>query len=356
MQDEQVATVLSENLPRMVGDGVHYPIIQELAERIDRWDQWFDAWEQVALSYEQRAVRAEASGLSVSAGEDFWQAAICWQYAQFLWFHEPERRLHGQQRKVEAYRRAALLLSPPAQRQEYTVNGVRLVGYLRLPVGVATPPCVVLLGGLESTKEESYHFENLLLRRGMATFAFDGPGQGECFPAHPFVPDWERYSSGVLDELERQSVVDPQRFAILGRSLGGYLAVRSASQDERFGACVAFGALFDLRFFRDMAPVTQQGFRHITGIEDPAAAEEAITSWIDLSDVIDRLTSPLYVLHGAKDPLIPVEQAHLLESSARHAPVSMHIEPDGDHCAHNLFHRVRPEMADWLALHFRTHR
>jgi 2,6-dihydroxypseudooxynicotine hydrolase len=31
------------------------------------------------------------------------------------------------------------------------------------------------------------------------------------------------------------------------------------------------------------------------------------------------------------------------------APKEVVIEPDGDHCCHNMGNIVRPRMADWLA-------
>lgn len=351
MSAEQVWQVLDHNRLRMLGDGVFYPDLLELEAVIGGWDDWFDRWAALAGHYDAEGEAAAASGLTVTAGEKLFQSSICWQYAQFLWFHEPDRRVFGQREKVRTYRRAAPWLQPPAERVEIAFEGTNIPGYLRLPDGAVGPvPCALLIGGLESTKEESYHFENLLLRRGVATFAFDGPGQGEYFPQRPFTPDWERWTSAVVDHVQGRAEIDADRIGVLGRSLGGYLAVRSACRDRRLTCCVAFGALFDLSFFDRMAAVTQHGFRYITGIADPDEAREAIIDRVDLSDVVGELGVPLYVLHGVKDPLIPLEQAYRLERAVAHGDVTMHLEPQGDHCAHNLFHRVRPAMADWLAV------
>lgn len=354
MSAAQAAQVFDHNRARMIGDGVFYPDIVMLEHRIRDWSEWFDAWARMAQEYEAEAAEAEKLDLLISAGEKLFQASICWHYAQFLWFHDHEQRRHGQQQKARTYHQAAPHLVPPAERVDVPFEGTRIPGYLRLPPEAKRPvSCVILLGGLESTKEESYQFENLLLQRGMGTFAFDGPGQGEYFFEQPFVPDWERWTSAVVDHLEGRSEIDRNRLGVLGRSLGGYLAVRSASREPRLRCCVAFGALFDLSFFDEMVEVTGRGFGHITGIPDEGQATKAIIDYVDLSDVITDLCVPLYVLHGAKDPLIPVEQAYRLEQAATNADVTMHVEADGDHCAHNLFHRVRPAMADWLTLQLR---
>ena len=49
--------------------------------------------------------------------------------------------------------------------------------YLRVPPVSAKPPVVVIISGLESTKEEARTMEDGFLRRGMATFTFDGPAR-----------------------------------------------------------------------------------------------------------------------------------------------------------------------------------
>ena len=54
-----------------------------------------------------------------------------------------------------------------------------MVGNLRRPPGLDRPPLVLLIAGLDSTKEEFFAVENIFLARGLATFSLDGPGQGE---------------------------------------------------------------------------------------------------------------------------------------------------------------------------------
>jgi hypothetical protein len=48
--------------------------------------------------------------------------------------------------------------------------------------------------------------------------------------------------------------------------------------------------------------------------------------------------------------LIPPTQVERLRHAlAHHHDVEFDIPADGDHCCHNLYHVVRPRMADWLA-------
>jgi 2,6-dihydroxypseudooxynicotine hydrolase len=55
------------------------------------------------------------------------------------------------------------------------------------------------------------------------------------------------------------------------------------------------------------------------------------------------------VLHGAHDDIFSVRHVDRLREAATNAELDVVVEPDGDHCCHELAHLVRPRMADWLA-------
>jgi 2,6-dihydroxypseudooxynicotine hydrolase len=339
------------NPGRMLADGIPYPDFEEATERIETLEEWFDFWASKGAMYELMGDDALAAGNRVSAGEWLWHGALSYHYAQFMWFHDPARREEGQRRKVELYNRAAPHLVPAAERVEIDFEGATLPGFLRVPSGGAPAkgwPCVVLIGGLESTKEESLLFERMCLRRGLATFAFDGPGQGEMFFQVKLQPDFERYTSRVLDDLEGRSQIDGSRLAVLGRSLGGFYALRSAAGDERLRACVAWGFFHDMSDFDAMPSHTQRGFVYVTG-RDGDEGKQYLRESLRLDDVAERLHVPTLLLNGAHDPIFPPRQMELVTEALAGAPVEVVIEPDGDHCCHNMGQIVRPRMADWIA-------
>lgn len=337
------------NPGRMLGDGIPYPDFAA-ARALDDLEGWYPFWARTAARYERLGEEALAAGIGVSGGEWLWQASLSWHYAQFMWFHEPALRERGQHEKVRLYKRAAPHLVQPAERLEIAFDGVTIPGYLRLAPGDGPQPCAVLLGGLESTKEESYLFEAMCHRRGLATFAFDGPGQGELFFERKLQPDFERYTSAALDELARRPELDPERFGVLGRSLGGFYAMRSAARDGRLRACVAWGAFMDMSDFDGMPPHTQDGFAYVSGFASREDGRAYVQQALDLSDAIGDLDCPTYVLQGVHDPIFPPSQTELVRTGARgKRNVEIVVEPDGDHCCHNMANIVRPRMADWLA-------
>jgi 2,6-dihydroxypseudooxynicotine hydrolase len=333
----------------MVADGLPLDDVERAADV--SVDDWYGYWMDRCDDYERRGEQAIDEGSTITGGNLLWTASLCAHYAQYIWWKDPDVRQAGQSRKVDLYRRAAPHLDPPAERDDIPFGDVTIPAYLRLPTRGAGPfPCVVLIGGLESTKEESRLFEELCLARGLATFAFDGPGQGELFPDIGLQPGFERYASRVVDHLAERDDVDAGRLGVLGRSLGGYYAPRSAAADPRFRACVAWGACYDLSEFDRMKPELREGFLYVTGIGDEGDARRLLDEAIDLSDVIADLRAPTYVLHGAHDDIFSVEHVDRLREAATNAELEIVVEPDGDHCCHELAHLVRPRMADWLAI------
>jgi 2,6-dihydroxypseudooxynicotine hydrolase len=340
------------NAGRMLSDGVPWADLDAARAALDRGDDWFAFWSGRADAYERLGERALAEEHAVSGGDWLWLASLSAHYAQFMWFHDPSRREEGQRRKVDLYRRAAPHLRPAAERVEIPFGDVRIPGYLRLPRGVDGPaPCAVLIGGLESTKEESRLFEDMCLRRGIATFAFDGPGQGELFFEAKLAPGFERYVSAVVDHLVERPEVDASRLGVLGRSLGGHYAPRAAAADARFRVAVAWGACFDMFDFDGMPEHTRRGFAYVSGIDDLDEAREHLRRSLDLADVAERLRAPLYVLHGRHDVIFSMRQVERFREAFSHVPLVVDVEDDGDHCCHNMGQIVRPRMADWLADH-----
>ena len=81
---------------------------------------------------------------------------------------------------------------------------------------------------------------------GYAVVTFDGPGQGLMLRKYGLEmrPDWETVTGSVINHLASFSAAHPELdldmecIAVSGASMGGYYALRAAS-DPRVRACVA---------------------------------------------------------------------------------------------------------------------
>ncbi len=332
---------------RMLADGL---LLQDIraAEALDDWATWGDFWIDRARGHERLATAALASDRAKTASQHLVRASLCAHYAQFLYFDFPETKKRAVEMKAALYAAAAPFLSRTAIPVEIPFAGGSVPGYLRVPAGAAPCPAVVLVGGLDAAKEDAHQFSDLCLDRGVATLAFDGPGQGEAFyRGHLFSADFHRSVSAAVDLLEGRPEIAADRIGVLGRSLGGFLAPQAAALDHRIKACIAWGALYDLGSFDRKPPLIQEGYRFITGAADMAEAK-ARTGFVDLSGTAERIACPLFVVHGLKDNSVPPENAERLVREAR-GPTELWLVPDSIHCNHDVAHVVRPAMADWLA-------
>ncbi|MGH8874414.1 MAG: alpha/beta hydrolase family protein, partial [Acidimicrobiia bacterium] len=236
---------------------------------------------------------------------------------------------------------------PTAERVEVPWEGTRLVGNLRRPAGRALPPLVLLLPGLDSTKEEFFNWENVFLARGVATLSLDGPGQGETGYTTYIRHDYETAVGAVLDHLARRSDLDHGRVGAAGVSLGGYYAARVAAFEPRLGAAAAIGGPYDFgRFWDDLPPNTRETFRHHSGAPDEAEARRR-ASLLSLVGVAESIHLPLLVVFGKQDRLIPHQEAERLAAEAPGARLVMYEE--GNHVCNNIPYKYRPLVADWMA-------
>jgi pimeloyl-ACP methyl ester carboxylesterase len=206
---------------------------------------------------------------------------------------------------------------------------------------------VLLIAGLDSTKEEFFAVENVFLERGMATFSLDGPGQGETGYALRIRPDFEAPVAAVLDVLCARSDLDGSRVGLLGVSLGGYYGARAAAFEPRIRAVVISGGPYDYgTLIRDRAPHSFATFAHNSGTATPEETYE-FAARLTLDGVLDQLSQPMIVVFGKRDRLIPWQHAERVASEARNADLWLFEE--GNHVCMNLTYRWRPQAADWLA-------
>src|SRR5574341_15405 len=179
MPDERVQAAIDNWGPRFTSQGVDYNDFVRTTGRIEHWEEWLDAWCATADVHLELAREAESHGWLLTAGEAWVRAALCYHFAKFVWMLDMKKYRAAADRAVSSLYTAHKYLDPTAERIEAPYDGTAMVGNLRRPQGAYQPPLVLLLPGLDSTKEEFFYWEEVFLRRGLATVSLDGPGQGE---------------------------------------------------------------------------------------------------------------------------------------------------------------------------------
>jgi 2,6-dihydroxypseudooxynicotine hydrolase len=348
MADALLDTAISNWEPRFTANGVDASDYARITSSLESWGDWCAGWSRGAEEHLALAEVALTQDRHRSAGEFFARAATYFHFAKFLFVHDLDQARAAHQRAVEALTRALPLLDPAGRREIIAFDGSVLVGILRLPQGEAPHPTVILIPGLDSTKEEFREVERSFLERGMATFALDGPGQGEAEWTLPIRPDWDVVGEAVIEHLSGVAEVDAERIGVWGVSLGGYYAARLAAADLPIQATVAlagpysFGAAWD-----NLNPLTRRAFEVRSYSR---STEEARTRAMDLSmeGHAAKISRPLLVVMGMRDRLFPFSDAERLVAEAA-GPTELLLLEHGNHGCANVVYRHRPYSADWMA-------
>jgi alpha-beta hydrolase superfamily lysophospholipase len=213
---------------------------------------WHSAWTSTADSVLALAETEQAAGRLQTARLAFFRASSYFRTAGVMLLGAPldARLVDSYARQASAFRAGAALLAEPPEILQIPYESTTLPGYFFRPGPESEPrPTVILTGGYDGTAEELY-FSNgaAALARGYNVLAFDGPGQGAALVQQGLVmrPDWGAVITPVVDYLLTRPDVDPARIALIGLSLGGYLAPRAASVEHRLAACIADCGSYDL--------------------------------------------------------------------------------------------------------------
>lgn len=348
MTDDQTREHLIGRLPRLLGSGVDYNDAVAIISGMKDVADWSHGWEAAGARHEARGDEALSAGNAVTAGEAFFRAAISFHTGQAGNVETPDEKLRVQSRQREAYLKAMPHLSPPTERIEIPFESITFPGNLRLPEGDDAPyPCVLLNAGADSTKEEFFTLENEFLKRGIATCAYDGPGQGMTWQQMKLRGDFEAPVGAVLDVLASRAEIDSDRFGIWGRSMGGYAAPRVAAHDRRIKAAIALGGYFDLPGFWDSSShVLLDILQFAFGAADRREAREKANDF-SLVGIAEQIACPLLVVHSDRDEICPLSEAERMAAEAPNAELI--VFEGGNHCCDNMPAVVRPLMADWMA-------
>ncbi|PYC74987.1 alpha/beta hydrolase [Micromonospora arborensis] len=320
-----VAGFAAASFTRAVGAGLDPHEYQRVTTELAALDDWDEAFIRAGR---QHLARAEKAASPVSAGEHYQVAA--------RWFHfatlapQAEYVLAAAEADA-AMGRALALLEPHARR----IEGPGFTGWLRGRTDATST--VIVVPGLDSSKEEFHAVTAALLRRGVAVFAMDGPGQGALAATSTIRPDYHTVIGQVIDALG----VD--RVGLIGLSLGGYYVAETAAHEPRVAATATVSGPFRLDWDALPPPVQDVLARRAGG----TAAARDFARQVDLSTLAPRVTGPLLVVDGGQDVIPGVTNG---EPLARLAPYGKYLlVPHGDHLLGNAQPDWLPATADWLA-------
>jgi dienelactone hydrolase len=347
MQDTALEAAISNWEPRVIANGVDPNDYRRIVGAVDRWADWLPAWEAHGDSLAVIAVEAERVGRLETAGELWRRAASSYHFGKFVWIVELELHARATKKAAAALANALRLLDPSARRIEIPFAGAHLIATYRRPAIAASElPLVVLIAGLDSTKEEFYGTEEIFHRRGLATLTLDGPGQGEAGLMLPIRHDFEVAVAAALDFLERDLMLRHTRIGAVGFSLGGYYVARVAALERRIAAAAGISGPYDFSANWDAMPqLTRETFAHAAGAADQDAARTAAAAF-SLEGIAEQILQPMLVITGDLDRIVPWQQTKRIADEAQDA--TWHLFAGGNHVVNNMPYLYKTLVADWL--------
>lgn len=330
-------------------------------------DLLYDSWEAVANRVLESAKADEAAGRIISAGEKYYRASLYTSQAERLQSPKWPGRNAAYQKSIDLLLKHAELAEVPMERVNIPYQDTSLPGYLyRATRADGKPtPVIIQLNGLDSTKEMMYYsgFPQMLAKRGISTLMIDHGGTGEALRLRGIKArvDTEAFVSPMIDWLEQQSGIDAERIGVVGWSLGGYYAPRSAAMEKRIKLAVAWGANHNWaevqvgRRQREGENPVPHYWEHVFWVWGVDNIDDFmhITAGMHLNDVIAKITCPLLITHGANDRQINVKYAQQSYDQAVNSAkrtLRLFDEPEGgtEHISIDHMPYVAGYIADWV--------
>ena len=334
---------------QFLNSGISAPDLDRVLARVTSLGSWVDEWERLARDHEDqgRAARDQSDG--DAAARHFLAASAAYNFAQYVMFVDVARKRALHEACTRAYQEAAPLLSPPARPFEVRFRHRTVRGWLRVPAGDGPAPVVVLFHGTNGVKEELHWWSVPLLERGLSTLTFDGPGLGDTFHRLSMVAEPRPFWDAVFRAIEAEPALDPGRVALLGTSLGGFLAIRMAAHDPRVKAVATVSPPYSIGIYWDLTLAGMR--RELAAFYNTSVARIGdVVGRLSLAGVVPELRAPLLVAGGGHDLITPGEEARRVFDEAR-CERQLVYYPNGAHDCFNVLGDLRPRVAGWLSDH-----
>jgi hypothetical protein len=328
-------------------------------DSLDR-DQWAAAFMAIGDRYNAKA-EAELAGHPDAARADFHQAWLTYAFGRWPSPTSPGKVASAKKAEA-AFLAYGRLLTPAIEVLRVPFEGKTIVAYLQKPIGVAKPPLVLDIGGVDEWKDAGADDGRSFLKDGIADVAVDMPGTGDA--PLPGRPGAERMYSALIDYLLTRPDVDGSRIVVRGVSWGSYWSLRLAyAEPTRLrGAAFQSGPVADYfnRAWQENALHTKEYLLDFVPSRLYILSQPSVEAMLDflpsmsLQPMLDKPTPPMLVIGGKHDTQNPFSDILLLLQSG--SPKYAWVNPEGGHMGRSrtwsddrIFNEiVRPWIAERL--------
>ena len=215
-------------------------------------------------------------------------------------------------------------------------------------------PLLLIPGALGTGAGDFQHQIGWFAERGFEVIAPDPRGYGGSRPPERDFP-LDFYDRDAADMFALMSALGHQQFSVMGWSDGANIAVlMAAKKPQTVTKLVVFGgqsfltseeieAFNAIRKISDWSPRAAQAMRAIYGDDLGGLWDRYVDGQVALfqaggnlyRDRLIEVRCPTFVLHGARDPLVPAFHAQAIHDGI--AGSRLHIYPEGRHNIHNKY-------------------
>ena len=215
-----------------------------------------------------------------------------------------------------------VLVSAPERFTYQGADGWPVEGWVMRPAefhdGVRYPAVLQIHGGPHGAYGEAFFHEFQLLAAEGFAVVYTNPrgsqGYGQQFTAathHDWGgKDYEDIMRGLDDAIARFSFIDPTRLGVAGGSYGGFMTNWVIGHTDRFKAAVTMRSISN-----NLSQWGTSDLAFMKGVwEFPGDPWDAPTWYWEHSPLayVERITTPLLILHSEQDLRCPIEEAEQL--------------------------------------------
>ena len=211
-------------------------------------------------------------------------------------------------------------------------DGLSLRGYLTLPPGQTGPAPMVLMphGGPHGPRDHWRYdpYVQVLAVNGYAVLQVNYRGSGGYGTRFERI-GYGEWAGAMQDDLTdathwaiETGITEAGRVCIHGWSYGGYAALMSVVREPDLYACsVPAAGVYDhdIQYKKaDFTRFTRWGEKYIDRVIGPSAEDRRRASPVTY---LNRLKTPLFIVHGEEDARVPVEHARELMAKLKAAGI-----------------------------------